>query len=267
MRLLAIARSTASLSWREATAYRFNFAMSFLVIAIPFLLQVFLWRAVFSGRSEVAGYSLSQMIVYYVLALFLFDFVHPTILYDVSEDIKSGELSVHLLRPLPYPIWAFAVRLGSQAVYLAVVAVTVGGGALLLGWAGYLSAGDFSLAGLLRFVVVFLAAWLLGLLLSLAASFAVFFTEDAAGLSKLVSFVFPLLSGSLIPLDMLPGWIKNICYYLPFRWLVYEPIRVYTGQQPLAPTILALLGWVIVTAAIVWLLWRVGIVRFTAVGG
>lgn len=267
MRLLAIARSTIALSWREATAYRFNFAMSFLVIAVPFLLQVFLWVAVFSGRGQVAGYSLSGIIVYYLLALFLYDFVHPVVLYDVSNDIKTGELASHLLRPLPYPLWALAVRLGSQAVYLALVTVVVGGGAALLSWAGYLSMSELSVASLLRFAAVFLAAWLLGLLFSLATSFAVFFTEDATGLSKLVSFVFPLFSGSLIPLDMLPGWLKTICYYLPFRWLVYEPIRVYSGQQPLAQALLAIAGWAGLVAALVWLLWRAGEARFTAVGG
>ncbi|WP_457637666.1 ABC transporter permease [Oceanithermus sp.] len=267
MRFLAIARSAFALSWREATAYRLNFAMSFLVIAVPFVLQVFLWGAVFSGRAQVAGYSLSGIITYYVLALFLYDFVQPVILYDVSNDIKTGTLAAHLLRPLPYPLWALTVRVGSQAVYLVVVTAIVGAGAVLLGGAGYLSGGDFSVAGLVRFFAVFLAAWLLGLLLSLAASFAVFFTEDAAGLGKLVSFVFPLLSGSLIPLDMLPGWIRSACYYLPFRWLVYEPIRVYGGQQPLAQALLAIAGWAGLAAALVWLLWRAGEARFTAVGG
>ena len=37
--------------------------------------------------------------------------------------------------------------------------------------------------------------------------------------------------------------------YLPFRWLIYEPIRVFSGRAALLDALPALLGW---------LLWRVG---------
>jgi len=255
------------LAWREATSYRFNFAMSFMVIALPFVLQVFLWTAVFRGREDLAGRSLSEMIVYYLLVLLVFDFVQPTVLFDVSDDIKSGTLALHLIRPLPYPIWSLVLRLGSQTIYLAIVAATAAAGALLLGFLGVVNLGDLLTARLASFAAVFLLAWLVGAVSSLAVSFVVFFTEDAAGVSKLIAFLFPLLSGSLIPLDLLPGWIRVLGDYLPFRWLVYEPIRVFAGQQTLGTALIGLASWGTLISAVAWLLWRSGKARFTAVGG
>jgi len=267
VRYVALLRGAFALAWREGTAYRFSFAMSFLVIALPFTLQVFLWRAVFSGRASLAGYSFSRMVAYYVLALLLFDFVQPTLLYDVADDIKSGNLAAHLLRPVPYPLWSAGVRFGSQAVYLVVVALTVGLISWLLVVLGYLNPGEWSLERAAAFLLVFALAWLVGLLLSLAVSFAVFFTEDASGLSKVVGFVFPLFSGALIPLDLLPRWLQIIGKYLPFRWLVYEPIRVFSGRAALLDVLPALLAWALLAALLAWLLWRAGEARFTAVGG
>ncbi len=266
MRLMVVP-AIFRLAWREATTYRFNFAMSFMVIALPFVLQVFLWSAVFRGREQLAGRSLSEMIVYYLLVLLVFDFVQPTVLFDVSDDIKSGTLALHLIRPLPYPVWSLVLRLGSQTIYLAIVATTVAAGVLLLGFLGVVNLGELLTARLASFAAVFLLAWLVGAVSSLAVSFVVFFTEDAAGVSKLVAFLFPLLSGSLIPLDLLPGWLKALSGYLPFRWLVYEPIRVFTGQQTPGAALLGLAAWGALTSAVAWLLWRSGKARFTAVGG
>jgi len=151
--------------------------MSFLVVALPFTLQVFLWRAVFLGRESLAGYSFSQMVAYCVLALLLFDFVQPTLLYDVADDIKNGNLAAHLLRPVPYPLWSAGVRFGSQAVYVVVVASTIGLVLWMLLMLGYLNPREWSLERAAAFHWVFALAWLAGLLPSLAVSFAVYSSQ------------------------------------------------------------------------------------------
>ncbi len=263
--LLALSRISLQvlrLTLRELSAYRVHFFLSFLVIALPFFLQVFFWKAVVGASGTVGSYSLAQLITYALLALLVHDFAFPSVRVEIAEDIKQGDLSVHLLRPYPYPLYAFVTLLGSHVVYLSVVILCV-----LALMAGYRSLWVLPWTHWIRFVPVFFLAWLLGMVLSVALSFTAFFMEDVWGLQRMVSLLVPLLSGLLLPLDLFPEPLQGLSLVFPFRWMVYEPIRVALGLQSPGPVIAALCGWLGVSGALAYILWRRGLRVYTATGG
>ncbi len=250
------------LTVRELSAYRLNFVLSFLVIALPFFLQVFFWKAVTRTSGTVGPYSLAQLITYSILALLLHDFAFPSVRVEIAEDIKQGSLSGYLIRPYPYPLYAACTLLGSHILYLGVVTLF----SLVL-IAAFRSLWMITWSRLAYFVLVFLFAWLLGMILSMTLSFAAFFLEDVWGLQRMVSFLVPLFSGLLLPLDLFPMPLQWISRILPFRWMVYEPIRVALGLQSPGLVVFVICGWLGVSSFLAVILWRKGLQIYTATGG
>jgi ABC-2 type transport system permease protein len=111
------------------------------------------------------------------------------------------------------------------------------------------------------FFVRFFLLWALGLLsfwiTRVSAIFELYFTIEL------------LFSGRLVPLSLMPEWAQQIAALLPFKWAFQFPIETLIGQ--LSPEeILFGLGmqalWASIGIAIVGIVWRAALRRYTAVG-
>lgn len=262
LRIFRASWKILALTVRDLSAYRVNFFLSFLVIALPFFLQVFFWQAVAGDSGTVGPYTLSRLITYYILALLLHDFAFPTVRVEIAEDIKRGTLSAHLVHPYPYPLYAFFTLLGSHLVYLgAVISLIL---ALVLGFRSF---WVLSWADLGRFALIFLLAWSLGMVLSLSMSFLAFFLEDVWGLQRVITLGVPLFSGLILPLDLFPAPLRWLSLMFPFRWMVYDPIQVALGTRSFSGVALVILGWLLAGCLLACVLWRRGLRVYTATGG
>jgi ABC-2 type transport system permease protein len=95
-----------------------------------------------------------------------------------------------------------------------------------------------------------------------------FWTTRVAALYELYFTVELLLSGRLVPMSLMPAWVVGIAAWLPFQWTFGFPIEALVGDLPpdRLLTGLAVQGlWTAAGAALVALVWRFGIRRYTAV--
>jgi ABC-2 type transport system permease protein len=79
-----------------------------------------------------------------------------------------------------------------------------------------------------------------------------------------------VLSGSLLPLELLPGILRHVAFIAPHRWGSYFPVRALLGKVPVAGIyegVLIQFCWVIALAIIVTILWRVGTRKYEGWGG
>ncbi|WP_248924603.1 ABC transporter permease [Paenibacillus hamazuiensis] len=104
---------------------------------------------------------------------------------------------------------------------------------------------------------LFISALLLGLLVNVAISMliyiSVFWTMSPTGSTLMIAVTGEFFSGMILPIPLMPTWLQNIAYALPFRWTADFPFRVYSGQIPQAEAmwgILAQLLWLAVMAGI-----------------
>jgi ABC-2 type transport system permease protein len=78
-----------------------------------------------------------------------------------------------------------------------------------------------------------------------------------------------LLSGRLVPLQLMPTWAQSLANWLPFKWTFYFPIEVLVGHLSPA-SLLAGIGmqalWTGIGAGMVWLFWRTSVKHYSAVG-
>ncbi len=78
-----------------------------------------------------------------------------------------------------------------------------------------------------------------------------------------------LLSGSFVPLQLMPPAVQRVAEFLPFQIFRYVPIEVILNKLPpetiLRDYALSLAWLVIAYFAFRWI-WREGVRRFSAVG-
>src|SRR5262245_55333902 len=107
--------------------YRFNFLARVLFGLIPLLAFLYLWRTIYAGKSSgglVGDYTLSQMISYYLLVT-LVDALTAVNEDDwqIAADIKDGNISQFLLKPIDYLTYRLCLFLSGRITYLAVAAL------------------------------------------------------------------------------------------------------------------------------------------------
>ena len=78
-----------------------------------------------------------------------------------------------------------------------------------------------------------------------------------------------LLSGRLVPMAVMPGWVQTVSNWMPFKWTFEFPIEVFIGQLS-TREIWQGLGmqaiWIGITGLGIAAVWRGAIRKFTAVG-
>jgi viologen exporter family transport system permease protein len=96
-----------------------------------------------------------------------------------------------------------------------------------------------------------------------------FWTTRGAAAFDLYMATEMLLSGRLVPLRLMPGWVQTLADFLPFKWTFGFPIESLVGHMSTRSLFLGLgaqvmwtaIGYVLFTFA-----WRAAIKRFSAVG-
>ncbi|WP_168735894.1 ABC transporter permease [Cohnella fermenti] len=229
-------------------AYPKGFLISLLIHPIILFMNIFLFEAIFAynGTSEIKGYSLSQMVWYYVVTMFVYVFIWNFTDRRISNYILSGELGTLLLRPISIYRYELA---NAVALRIAGILFEFVPGMLIYPW---IYPPDFlTPLSLLRFIGVAIMAFLLFFLLNYLIGMTAFVTQNNSGLNRVVSAAISLLGGVMIPLDFFPGWLRSVCDSLPFKYIFYEPIQFFLARGDAA----TLEGWLrVVGMQAVWAL-------------
>jgi ABC-2 type transport system permease protein len=109
---------------------------------------------------------------------------------------------------------------------------------------------------------LFASDWILGSL--------TFYTTEVWGLHTAVLGLTTFLSGGLVPLNMMPDWLRMIVQNTPFAQAIYVPVSLLSGVTPLsdAPRLLLIqAGWVVGMTLASRLVFRVAVRRVTVQGG
>src|SRR2546422_10913691 len=110
-------------------AYRFNFLARTLFGFIPLIAVLFVWRTIYTGNGEgskVGAYTLAEMISYY-LVVTIVDALTAVNEDDwqIAADIKDGNISQFLLKPIDYLTYRICLFFSGRLVYTAVACLPV----------------------------------------------------------------------------------------------------------------------------------------------
>ena len=215
----------------------------FLVLVV-FVLQALihgsLWRAIFVNRPQIAGYSLSQMLTYVMLAWAMRSFYNNFVDREIGERVRKGMIVSELILPIDFPLSRIALIYGRAGTRLLTTTVPYVVAMSLL----FPILGPASVGHAVLFAVTAFASLAIYGGINILVGTTAFLTEHYNGLSTLKGFLVTLMSGAFIPFALLPDWLRITLEWLPFRGLADLPINLYLGKVDMAHGIaLALYQW------------------------
>jgi ABC-2 type transport system permease protein len=247
----------------ESLAYRAEFIIWMLTATLP-LVMLGLWTSV-AADAPFANYGESDFVAYYLATLIVRNMTGNWAFWHISEEIRQGTLSMRLLRPI-HPFAAYAATHLASVPLRSLVAVPFGT-VLLLSNAGDLIATDAAV--LATFVLALVGAWILSFFVLCTIGALSFFIEKSMAVFDVYMGVFAVLSGYLIPLALLPPWVRDVADWAPFRYMLSFPVELLLGQHDAASAWRHLgVQWAYVVAAVLvaTTVWRAGVRRYEAYG-
>lgn len=211
-------------------AYSIWVWMSFFVQIIAIVIFVAFWEAVYASTPTIGGLTLDQTLNYVLLAQVFGEAAGVTnIIYDFGAGLREGQISAALLRPVDYQASMYVQNVVQLVVNLLLripLAVFI--------WLVYgltlpsdpLVYGAFVISLFLGHAVMFCFDWILGCV--------AFYSTEIWGLSVVRYSIALFFSGALIPLDIMPDWLRTIATILPFSQAVYLPVSLLSGITPVS---------------------------------
>jgi ABC-2 type transport system permease protein len=185
--------------------------------------------------------------------------------WTVGDIIREGSLNHWLIRPLSPLYQILSSEIAGKVVYLVFTIPVV----LIL---VVLLKPQFSFSTL-EFLIFWLAlilAWALRFLWGLWIALLAFWATRADALLALQDSLVFIFSGMIAPIFLLPGFLKNLAEFLPFRYMVGFPVEILTANlstQQILQGLLIQFTWLTIAAILNWFVWRKGIHRYSAIGG
>jgi len=223
-------------------------ALAGLVTNIFFgLLRVSVLLALYDGRPEVAGYTVSGIITYTALTQAVIAYLGMFGWFNLMQSVYTGEVAADLLKPMRLFNFWLAQDLGRAAVNILLRGVTI---MAIYGLIFDLAYPQTAVQILAVILTIFLS-WLLSFAWRFLINLPAFWTPNARGIVRL-GFVFSwFFSGFLMPLSFLPDWVQRIAYLTPFPYMLNSVVDVYVGN---------LNGFALVQALLLQAAWALGLV-------
>ncbi|MCA9129802.1 MAG: ABC-2 family transporter protein [Planctomycetales bacterium] len=239
----------------ERLAYRGDFALGTLMRFLPIITQIFLWSAVFeSVNGRLAGYTLPDMIAYYLLSMLARAFSSmPGLASTVAKQIRDGEIKKFIIQPIDMIGFLLLGRVAHKIAYYTIA--TLPFALVFFLCRGYFSSGWPSADVLLAFLLSLVMAFLLGFFVDLCIGLIGFWFLEVSSLLFVYMLLNFFLSGHMFPLDLLGSW-QFVVNFLPFKYLAYFPAAIFLGKIESSQL------WIELGLEAVWLLGLICLARF-----
>jgi len=255
---------------QNTLVYRLNFLFRATFGLIPLIAVISVWRTIYAGKAGgmIASYELAQMVSYY-LVITIVDALTGVTEDDwqIAADIKDGNISQFLLKPMDYLTYRLCLFGAGRLVYAAVALVPT----TVFIWVlrdSFVLPPDAATAA--WFVVSLVLTALMQFLLSFTLALLAFWVLEVATFI-FIAFAFEYIAGGhLFPLDLLPPAVAGALDYTPFPYMLFFPVSIWLGRvggDALWLGVLVQLLWVIAGYALARLVWSRGIRKYSAVGG
>lgn len=244
-------------------AYRAEVFIWILTTTMPLIMYA-MWSTV-AREAPVGRFDEATFASYFLVTLVVRQLSGAWVVWELNEMIRSGGLSMVLLRPAHPLFYLAAENLGALPFRVLVLIPIV----LLAKWAIPAISVDPEPVRVLLFCWCTLCAWMLTFFFQSMVGLLALYTQQSLAIQEAWFGLWAIFSGYLIPLELMPN-VLPFARWMPFRSMGSLPTEIVLGHlqgDALVQGVLIQLGWVIAAFVLMRALWARAIRRFEAFGG
>ncbi len=215
------------ISIQNSLIYTSSFVTGLIFYAFIIFIFINLWRVIYLKKELIAGFTYNQVIWYCIVTELITISTGGNIFRTISNDIKNGAIGYNLNKPYNYIFYNISNNMGNVVIRLffnAIIGIAM----------GFIFVGriqGFDVIYLPLMLICIISAIFLNLILFSAVGLTAFWFEENSAFFWIVQKVM-FMGGLFFPLDMMPGWIRNIALVLPFSYVTYAPARTIVKFNP-----------------------------------
>lgn len=249
--------------WAYHLEYRIVLLIWILATTIP-LVMMAVWVNL-SANGAIGGYSQGDFVAYYMANLLVMHLVSTWHGWEMSNEIRRGDLNPLLLKPF-HPLWHYFLRaLPAKPMRLPIYLPPIVLVALLVPGVHY----DVRPLSLLAFVAALFLAYTLTFTMQTCLALLAFWISQAEPLLTIWYQLRVLFSGYVVPITLFPPAVAQVVLWLPFRFTLSLPLEIIIGKLPpgdWGPAFGAALGWNVLFFLLMHAIWRRGLRVYAAFG-
>jgi ABC-2 type transport system permease protein len=262
-----IAGAIAFVTYKEWAVYRTHSMISIFVGPMYYLVQLFIWRAVYTSEGVIAGMSLGDMLRYYAAVALIGYLTMDFADWNLQMLIRTGKYLNFSLKPMNHRFFALSQKLGHRTLGLIYEVIPV---ALIFVLVFRI---DIMPENLLLTAISVLFSFFINFFVNYSIGLLGFWFTQTGGIKGLYTLLVSAFSGVLLPITFYPQLIQKVILFLPFSYITYVPAMVWTGKYTIGgeniplPVIVSIQGlYVLASFVLCAVLGRVGNKRFSGVG-
>jgi len=234
--------------------------------ALGFLIMIFLWKAVYVQSGDIAGFTFTELLTYFLLVELFRHFLSVSTYEDIQEGVREGKIASFLILPLNTVYMYFSRNISKNLITMFFFVLPVAG--LIMFTDIFVGPASWA-ALLLSLAMVVLALFISMFIYTLFGAIA-FWTVETGNIIWAFNFIVMFFAGKMIPVQFLPEVIQNVMQYTPFVALFNLPASIYLGKLTQAELIIQFgvqFAWAVVLYMVLMFVWQRGIKRLELVGG
>jgi ABC-2 type transport system permease protein len=255
-RSLRLFRLTAYFTSLRYVHYPYElFAGALVSLGTVFVIAVF-WQVVAQFSPDLdARFLLSYYLIVSGFARMFFTSLEVG--QSIHKSIRLGEMNADLTRPVHPYLLAHGRHIGWMAPFIVP--------SLLLAIIGVLIYNTGSLhPGLI--LVSIMSMFVIITALNAMAGCIGFYIIEASGVKNAISLLIGFMSGTLIPISLMPEAVQIYFLHLPFASVIYLPVSLLQGIAVPLSAVLSGALWAVVMAYAARRIWNRSIKHYEAVG-
>ncbi|MGN0394326.1 MAG: ABC transporter permease [Coprococcus sp.] len=248
------------LIWRADVLFNMLFTVSRILFAY------LLWKIIFADKEIVAGFNFNSMLSYYIINSFLTQLdMSSGISEEISSKIRNGTFSKYIVIPVNIEGYFVAMEIGKIVFYLFfdLIAAVVW---IFLFNIEFVFAGN--IVNILCAVIMVLFGMFFMVQLNYFLGLLTLRFEEISTFLMIKNNLLALVTGSIIPLVLLPESVVEIMKLLPFYYVTYLPSMLFIGRcgNEAVKGVVIITGWCIVMQLLIKLTWNRYIRKYDGVG-
>src|SRR6266704_2776361 len=249
--IMGVYRAHLKTSFLMYLQYRASSVLWLLDMVLGPVIYLVVWSTIARANGGVVdGYRAGDFAAYFLVLLLVNHLTDNWVYYEFEGRVRQGLLSPLLLRPI-HPIHAdVAQNLTYKWMMLVVMLPTAGVLALVFHPTAHVT-------------------WLSLLLFFPSLGLSAFWMTQLIAVLQLYYVALFFLSGQMGPLTLFPAPVQVLAQMLPFQWMLAFPVQLLLGQLDRQAILLGLAAqaiWLCLSLALMTVLWRHGLRRYSGTG-